>query len=106
MSSNLDEEIGARYFALNTVDEVLKTATLGGSVAETVLAEQIGRFEPLNTPFGCKPLVYADWTASARALRHVELFLSNQVLPLYGNTHTAASACGHRVLRSWPKHDK
>ena len=94
MSSNLDEEIGARYFALNTVDEVLKTATLDGSVAEVVLAEQIGRFEPLNTPFGCKPLVYADWTASARALRHVELFLSNQVLPLYGNTHTAASACG------------
>ena len=43
MSSNLDEEIGARYFALNTVDEVFKTATLGGSVAETVLAEQSRR---------------------------------------------------------------
>ena len=64
------------------------------SVAAVVLAEQIGRFEPLSTPFGVKPLVYADWTASARSLRHVETFVSRQVLPYYGNTHTAASACG------------
>ena len=38
--------------------------------------------------------MYADWTASARALAPVEAFLAREVLPAYGNTHTAASTCG------------
>jgi selenocysteine lyase/cysteine desulfurase len=89
-----EEEAGNRLFALSCDDDVVIEMRKCGGVAAAVLAEQIGRFEPLSTPFGVKPLVYADWTASARSLRHIEAFLSRQVLPYYGNTHTAASSCG------------
>lgn len=55
---------------------------------------QIGRLCPVSTPMGQVPLVYCDWTASGRALSCVERLVSEEVLELYGNTHTAASACG------------
>ncbi|KAJ1448361.1 pyridoxal phosphate-dependent transferase [Pelagophyceae sp. CCMP2097] len=64
------------------------------ALLDRLRGEQIGRFDLVTTPFGPRPLVYADWTASARALTGVEDFVRRRVLPLYGNTHTAASACG------------
>lgn len=48
----------------------------------------IGRLEPFDSPFGIRPIVYADWTASGRGHKAVEDFLNVEVLPLYGNTHT------------------
>ncbi len=45
----------------------------------------------LNGPV---PLVYADYVASGRALRQIEDFVSEQVLPFYANSHTEASYCG------------
>jgi selenocysteine lyase/cysteine desulfurase len=38
--------------------------------------------------------VYADWTASGRALAQVEDYIRHQVLPLYANTHTETSITG------------
>lgn len=89
-----EDETGVRSFALCPLDEALDRRAFKGVATEVVRKDQLGRFEPLRTPFGLKPLVYADWTASARALRHVERFVSAVILPLYGNTHTATSACG------------
>lgn len=43
---------------------------------------------------GNVPLVYADYVASGRALRQVENFVLEQVLPYYANSHTEASYCG------------
>ena len=45
----------------------------------------------LNGPV---PLVYADYVASGRALRQVEDFVTEHVLPFYANSHTEASYCG------------
>ena len=56
----------------------------------------IGRLEPFATPFGDRPLVYADWTASGRAHAAVEDFVAREVLPLYGNTHTTTSITGRQ----------
>ena len=80
-------------FAVHDNDEPTH-GTPAGATAEQLLAAQIGRHAPISTPLGVKPLVYADWTASARALAPVEAFLAREVLPAYGNTHTAASTCG------------
>ena len=41
----------------------------------------VGRLERFSTPYGIKPLVYADWTASGRAHTAVESFVVDQVLP-------------------------
>ena len=54
----------------------------------------IGRDVALTTPFGRKRVVYADYTASGRSLSFIEDFLREQVMPLYANTHTEASASG------------
>jgi selenocysteine lyase/cysteine desulfurase len=57
----------------------------------------IGDGAVLDGPFGPRRLVYADYTASGRSLRLVEDFIRDRVLPLYGNTHTEASATGRQT---------
>jgi len=54
----------------------------------------IGDDVVLDGPFGPRRLVYADYTASGRALSFVEDYIRDRVLPLYANTHTEASATG------------
>lgn len=54
----------------------------------------IGQYHPITTPFGTRPLVYADYTASGRSLDFIEHIVSDQVLPYYANTHTEASLTG------------
>ncbi len=48
---------------------------------------------------GQVPLIYADYVASGRALRQVENFINEQVLPFYANSHTEASYCGGYMTR-------
>ncbi|KAH9246595.1 hypothetical protein BASA81_015862 [Batrachochytrium salamandrivorans] len=48
----------------------------------------------IQTPFGFRRVVYADYTASGRSLRCIELYMTDVVAPLFANTHTEASATG------------
>jgi len=48
---------------------------------------------------GDVPLVYADYVASGRAMRQVEDFIAQDVLPFYANSHTEASYCGSYMTR-------
>ena len=57
----------------------------------------IGRDASIATPFGRKPLVYADYTASGRALDFIEDTLREQVLPYYANTHSESTFTGART---------
>ncbi|KRP18491.1 MAG: aminotransferase [SAR92 bacterium BACL16 MAG-120619-bin48] len=57
----------------------------------------IGDRQRIGTPFGDKPLVYADYVASGRSLSFIEDFIREQVLPYYGNTHTEASYAGAQI---------
>lgn len=50
-------------------------------------------------PYGDKPLVYADYVASGRALHQIESFVLEEVLPYYANSHTEASYCGGFMTR-------
>jgi selenocysteine lyase/cysteine desulfurase len=56
----------------------------------------IGSFSRFAGPYGNKPVIYADWTASGRAVYQIESYLSKNVIPLYGNTHTTTSITGHQ----------
>lgn len=76
-------------------------ASLGNGAAcvEKLRESVIGDGVTIPGPFGPKPLIYADYVASGRALRQVESFVMEHVLPYYANTHTEASFCGRYTGR-------
>ncbi|GHB13471.1 aminotransferase class V-fold PLP-dependent enzyme [Salinicola rhizosphaerae] len=68
-------------------------------VVARLRAGVIGDDVEFDTPFGRRRLLYADHVASGRALRQVERFIAEQVLPFYANSHTEASFCGQTMTR-------
>lgn len=71
----------------------------GPDVVGRLYAGLVGREAEIDGPFGMKPLVYADYVASGRALMQVEEFVLARVLPFYANSHTEASFCGGFMTR-------
>ena len=66
----------------------------------------IGEGAAIRTPFGERPLVYADYTASGRAYAPIEHFIRDRVLPYYANTHSESSLTGRQTnhLREQARH--
>ena len=54
----------------------------------------IGIDQEFETPFGTKPLIYTDWTASGRLYRPIEEKLMNVFGPFVANTHTETTVSG------------
>ncbi|MEE8600342.1 aminotransferase class V-fold PLP-dependent enzyme [Euzebya tangerina] len=59
----------------------------------------IGSRQTMHGPYGTRPVVYADYTASGRALDFVEDAIRDHVLPTYANTHTESSGTGLQTTR-------
>jgi selenocysteine lyase/cysteine desulfurase len=59
----------------------------------------IGDDEVVDGPYGPRRVVYADHTASGRALSFVEDAIRDLVLPRYANTHTETSGTGRQTTR-------
>ncbi|TMV87987.1 aminotransferase class V-fold PLP-dependent enzyme [Thioclava sp. BHET1] len=75
-------------------------ASLGrGDLIETLRKGVIGEGVQVPGPHGSNPLIYADYVASGRALRQIEDFMVEEILPLYANSHTEASYCGQMMTR-------
>lgn len=96
-----------RSFAHNNDDENETTSSKTGTTSAPGDAKReqsllnlrndvMGSYESFGGPFGDKPLVYADWTASGRCIGKVEAYMENELIPLYGNTHTTTSITGHQ----------
>ncbi|KAG1369979.1 putative cysteine desulfurase [Cocos nucifera] len=62
-------------------------------------SQLIGGGLEFNTPFGKRLLTYADHTASGRCLQYIENYIIQEVLPVYGNTHTDDSFVGSKTTR-------
>ena len=54
----------------------------------------------IKTPFGMKPLVYADYTASGKSLKFIEDYIQEQIMPLYANTHSVQSGTGKQTINA------
>lgn len=52
----------------------------------------------IRTPFGERPMVYCDYTASGRCLRFVEAYLQG-IQRVYANTHTEDDITGRSMTR-------
>jgi selenocysteine lyase/cysteine desulfurase len=65
---------------------------------EEIRSQVIGRNSPIETPFGVKPLVYADYTASGRGLAAIEAEVL-ALLKFYANTHSEDSLLGEQTHR-------
>ncbi len=74
-------------------------ALAAGSVMTDLSDGLIGATAQVEGPYGMKNLVYADYVASGRALRQIETFVLEEVLPYYANSHTEASFCGGFMTR-------
>ena len=70
-----------------------------GDVIARLADGLIGQDAIVQGPYGPKPLIYADYVASGRALMQVERFILEKVLPYYANSHTEASYCGGFITR-------
>lgn len=83
---------------MTALDDFKATLT-GSDIHDQIRKGLIGEDVQIDGPFGPKPLIYADYVASGRALAQVEDFIRDRVLPYYANTHTQASFCGEYMTK-------
>lgn len=82
--------------------KLISSDTRGSTAAERIewlRSQLIGRDEEFDTPIGRRLLTYADHTASGRCLHYIENYITQQVLPFYGNTHTNDNYAGEKTTR-------
>ncbi|MCU0424183.1 MAG: aminotransferase class V-fold PLP-dependent enzyme [Candidatus Kapabacteria bacterium] len=61
----------------------------------------IGYNDHIETPFGQKRIVYADWIASGRLYAPIERTLMEKFGPLVANTHTETTATGSTMTLAY-----
>lgn len=61
----------------------------------------VGHNKTITTPYGTKPLVYADWTASGRLYQPIEDILIKKVGPYVANTHTETTTTGTLMTNAY-----
>lgn len=55
----------------------------------------------IETPYGLKRLIYADWIASGRLYSTIEKRISGDIGPMVGNTHSESSATGKAMTDAY-----
>lgn len=83
---------------LTALQEFARSLAVPDVIAQ-LRAGVIGEGAAFEGPFGPQKIIYADYVASGRALRPIETFVMEKVLPYYANSHTEASYCGGAMTR-------
>lgn len=80
------EDSTQKYFE----KQIESKETLVKSITENL----IGIDALIDGPFESHKQVYADYAASGKAVKFIEDYIRNEVLPVYSNTHTSSSFVG------------
>ncbi|XP_066936646.1 uncharacterized protein [Clytia hemisphaerica] len=106
---------GLAQLALSTTYQITATTGVGGYGVEDIIKQTIrqgtshnmdkddlavmkyvedniiGKDLVYESPFGKRAVIYCDYTASGKAVRFIEDYIRDEVLPFYGNTHTTTT---------------
>jgi len=63
--------------------------------------EIVGIDKIFQSPYGEKKIIYADWIASGRLFKPIEVKMLNEFGPFIGNTHSEASETGTLMTQSY-----
>jgi len=63
----------------------------------------IGQDTFINTPYGLKKLIYADWIASGRMFSSIEKRMLEDIAPMVANTHTNTTTTGSSMTLAYNK---
>ncbi|XP_066919194.1 uncharacterized protein [Clytia hemisphaerica] len=94
------DAFGGRKFHGSFINEDFKTKspdscetnrTDDNAILQYINNNVIGKDKLFNGAFGDRRVLYCDYTASGRSLKFIEDYISENVLPHYGNTHTSTS---------------
>lgn len=61
----------------------------------------IGIDKNIETPYGTRKLIYADWIASGRLYSPIERKIIDEIGPMVGNTHSDSSATGKAMTDAY-----
>jgi len=61
----------------------------------------VGINAEIETPFGSKKLIYADWIASGRLYSQIEKRISEDIGPMVGNTHSESTSTGKAMTDAY-----
>ncbi len=61
----------------------------------------IGDKQNIETPFGTKKMIYADWIASGRLYKEIEKKIQNTFGPFVANTHTETTETGTLMTKAY-----
>jgi len=61
----------------------------------------VGIDASFESPYGTKPVLYADWIASGRLYKPIERRLSDDIGPMVGNTHSESTATGRAMTEAY-----
>lgn len=70
---------------------------------EEVARGIIGHDTFIQTPYGKKKLIYADWIASGRLYQPIEDIMTQKVGPMVANTHSESSDTGKLMTKAYHK---
>jgi selenocysteine lyase/cysteine desulfurase len=82
---------------MNTTEKTTQLELYFNSFRENI----IGINQKFESPFGNKPIIYTDWTASGRLYRPIEEKLMNQFGPFVANTHTETTISGTAMTMAY-----
>src|SRR5664280_117235 len=61
----------------------------------------VGIDSVIETPYGIRKLIYADWIASGRLYSQIEKRISDDIGPLVGNTHSESTSTGKAMTDAY-----